>query len=37
MNTAMWENPVTQRNIEVLKDLGFIVLRTDKGNSPVET
>jgi phosphopantothenoylcysteine decarboxylase/phosphopantothenate--cysteine ligase len=31
MNTAMWENPVTQRNIEVLKDLGFIVLRTDKG------
>ncbi|NLU42533.1 MAG: bifunctional phosphopantothenoylcysteine decarboxylase/phosphopantothenate--cysteine ligase CoaBC [Firmicutes bacterium] len=31
MNTAMWENPITQRNIETLRDFGFIVLRTDKG------
>ena len=31
MNTAMWENPLTQRNIATLRDLGFIVLQTDKG------
>ncbi|HOB91270.1 MAG: bifunctional phosphopantothenoylcysteine decarboxylase/phosphopantothenate--cysteine ligase CoaBC [Bacillota bacterium] len=31
MNTAMWENPITQRNIETLKSVGFTVLRTEKG------
>lgn len=31
MNTAMWDNPVVQRNIETLKTLGFTVLRTDQG------
>lgn len=31
MNTAMWENPVVQRNIETLISAGFTVLRTDKG------
>jgi len=31
MNTAMWENPIVQRNIEILRSYGFTVLRTEKG------
>ena len=31
MNTAMWENPIVQENIEKLKKYGFVVLDTDTG------
>lgn len=31
MNTNMYENPVTQANIEILKDFGMIVIEPDTG------
>lgn len=31
MNTAMWENPIVQNNINTLKNLGYNVLDTDSG------
>lgn len=31
MNTAMYENPVTQRNLNTLKGLGYTVLDTEEG------
>jgi phosphopantothenoylcysteine decarboxylase/phosphopantothenate--cysteine ligase len=31
MNTAMWENPILQNNIEKLKNYGYEVLDTDTG------
>lgn len=31
MNTAMWENPIVQNNIEKLKKYGYEVLDTDTG------
>jgi phosphopantothenoylcysteine decarboxylase/phosphopantothenate--cysteine ligase len=31
MNTAMWENPIVQENIEKLKAYGYEVLDTDTG------
>ena len=31
MNTHMWENPVTQKNVETLKDLGFVFVEPDTG------
>ncbi|MCR4435440.1 MAG: bifunctional phosphopantothenoylcysteine decarboxylase/phosphopantothenate--cysteine ligase CoaBC [Clostridiales bacterium] len=32
MNTAMYENPVVQRNIEKLRELGYIFLEPDTGS-----
>ncbi len=31
MNTKMYENPVTQRNIEMLKELGYIIVTPSEG------
>ena len=31
MNTAMWENPVVQRNIETLRDLGWKIVEPETG------
>lgn len=31
MNTAMYENPVTQRNLETLKELGHTVIEAESG------
>lgn len=31
MNTYMWENPVTQQNVETLKNLGFVFVEPDTG------
>ena len=31
MNTAMWENPIVKRNLEVLKDLGWKVIEPESG------
>ncbi|MDR3364466.1 MAG: phosphopantothenoylcysteine decarboxylase [Clostridiales Family XIII bacterium] len=31
MNTAMWENPVVQRNIETLRALGWSVIEPESG------
>ena len=31
MNTAMWENPIVQRNIETLKSLGWKVVEPETG------
>ena len=31
MNTKMYENPVTQRNIQTLRDLGYIVVEPGEG------
>jgi phosphopantothenoylcysteine synthetase/decarboxylase len=31
MNTAMWENPVVQRNIETLRTLGWAVIEPEAG------
>jgi phosphopantothenoylcysteine decarboxylase/phosphopantothenate--cysteine ligase len=31
MNSAMWENPIVQNNVEKLKKFGYTVLDTDKG------
>ena len=31
MNTAMWENPIVQRNLNTLKDLGWKVVEPESG------
>ncbi|SDB66783.1 phosphopantothenoylcysteine decarboxylase / phosphopantothenate--cysteine ligase [Butyrivibrio sp. INlla16] len=31
MNTHMYENPVTQRNLQTLKDFGYIIVEPDEG------
>ena len=31
MNTRMWKNPINQRNINILKDNGYIVIPPSKG------
>jgi len=31
MNTRMWENPITQRNLGALRDLGYRVIEPDAG------
>ncbi|MCL2111172.1 MAG: bifunctional phosphopantothenoylcysteine decarboxylase/phosphopantothenate--cysteine ligase CoaBC [Clostridiales bacterium] len=31
MNTAMWENPIVQKNLETLKALGWTVVEPDTG------
>lgn len=31
MNTAMWENPIVQRNLDVLKELGWKVIEPETG------
>ena len=31
MNTAMWENPVVQRNLETLKGLGWEIIEPETG------
>ena len=31
MNTAMWENPIVQRNLNTLKDLGWLVVEPESG------
>ncbi|PKM95161.1 MAG: bifunctional phosphopantothenoylcysteine decarboxylase/phosphopantothenate--cysteine ligase CoaBC [Firmicutes bacterium HGW-Firmicutes-1] len=31
MNTAMWENPIIQNNVKVLKSYGYEILDTDVG------
>ncbi|WP_026506698.1 bifunctional phosphopantothenoylcysteine decarboxylase/phosphopantothenate--cysteine ligase CoaBC [Butyrivibrio sp. MC2013] len=31
MNTKMYENPVTQRNLQTLKELGYIIVEPDEG------
>ena len=31
MNTAMWENPVVQRNIDTLRDLGWKIVEPETG------
>ena len=31
MNTAMWENPIVQRNLKTLKDLGWLVVEPESG------
>ena len=31
MNTAMWENPIVQRNLEALKNLGWKVVEPETG------
>ncbi|CAK0754969.1 hypothetical protein CCP3SC1_2430003 [Gammaproteobacteria bacterium] len=31
MNTGMWNNPLVQRNIQTLKDIGYHFIDTDEG------
>ena len=31
MNTAMWENPIVQKNIETLKGFGWMVIEPEEG------
>ena len=31
MNTKMYENPVTQRNLNTLKELGYVIVEPDEG------
>ncbi|GMV95969.1 MAG: phosphopantothenoylcysteine decarboxylase [Phycisphaerae bacterium] len=31
MNTRMWENPVVQRNLAVLRELGFVFIEPEEG------
>ena len=31
MNTAMWENPIVQKNLEALKDFGWKIIEPEEG------
>ena len=31
MNTAMWENPIVQRNLQTLRDLGWRIIEPESG------
>ncbi len=31
MNTNMWLNPITQKNVKILKDIGYVVVEPKKG------